>query len=72
MDARSARNIPASPIKRLSSLNDEEPRSTLEVVLARGPGVVGTIFLLFPMLLLFGPLGFFALVVLIPKIVSGR
>lgn len=72
MDADSASRMPVSPLPRLSSLQDEEPPSTLEVILSRGPGAVGAIFLLFPMLLMFGPLGLIVLIVLIPRIVAGR
>lgn len=72
MDIDRVSNIPVQPLSRLSRLTDEEPPSTLDFILSRGPGAVGTIFLLFPLLMMFGPLGFVVLIVLIPRIIFRR
>ena len=51
------------------SIYDDEPPSTFDLLLSRGPGAIAMIAVLIPLSLFFGPIGLIVLLVLVPKIV---
>lgn len=65
----------ANPIPRHvphTSIYDDEPPSTFNVLLSRGPRAIATIIFLIPLTLFFGPIGLIVLLVLVPKLISQR